>query len=194
MTAPSPFGKPRYLPLLALLLVSALGGPLATAQETRDPAKYFFDQTFGDFQEELANAKTQGKQGILLMFEMDGCPFCHRMKTTVLNREDVQTYFKKHFLIFPVDIEGDLEIADFAGRSMTQKDFALKDYRVRATPVLAFFDLDGKLIQKYIGATRDAQEFLWLGEYVVQGHYKETPFPQYKRERQATAVKTGAPG
>jgi hypothetical protein len=26
---------------------------------------------------------------------------------------------------------------------------------------------------------------MWLGEYVVEGLYKETTFPKYKRERQA---------
>jgi len=85
--------------------------------EARDPGEYFFDQTFGDFSEELVNAREQGKQGILIMFEMDECPFCHRMKATVLNQLEVQDYFKQHFLIFSVDIEGDVEIIDFQGRA-----------------------------------------------------------------------------
>jgi len=69
---------------------------------------------------------------------------------------------------------------------MPQKDFALKEYRVRATPVFAFFDLDGKLVARYTGATRDAREFMWLGEYVVDGRYRDLPFAKYKRERQDT--------
>lgn len=167
--------------LLALsLLVSA-----ASAPEARDPGQHFFDQTFGDFSEELHNARDEGKQGVLLMFEMDECPFCHRMKTTVLNQPEVQDYFKEHFLIFPVDIEGDVEVTDFAGNQTTQKAFALKDYRVRATPVFAFFDLDGNMVARYTGATRDAGEFMLLGHYVVDGHYKETTFTRYKREQQA---------
>ena len=72
------------------------------------------------------------------MFEMDECPFCHRMKTTILNQPEVQAYFREHFLIFPVDIEGDVEITDFSGATTTMKDFAFKQYRVRATPVFAF--------------------------------------------------------
>ena len=182
---------PRLL-LLATLLVGVWS--MAGAEETGDPSQAFFDQTFGDFSEELANAKAQGKKGVLLMFEMDECPFCHRMKTTVLNRPDIREFFKKNFLIFPVDVEGDVEVTDFAGNAKPQKDFALKDYRVRATPVFAFFDLEGNLIAKYIGATKDAEEFMWLGEYVVQDRYKDLPFPKYKRERQAAATKTGAPG
>ncbi len=168
-----------------LAVIAFLVTGTALRAEVRDPGEYFFDQTFGDFSEELARAKEEGKQGVLLMFEMDECPFCHRMKTTVLNQSELQDYFKANFLIFPVDIEGDIEITDFAGNPMPQKDFALKEHRVRATPVFAFFDLEGNLVARYTGATRDAAEFMWLGEYVVEGRYKETTFPKYKRERQA---------
>jgi thioredoxin-related protein len=171
--------------LLAAFLLAALG---AAKAEVRDAAQ-FFDTTFGDFSEELENARDQGKQGILLMFEMDECPFCHRMKATVLNQSEIQDYFKEHFLVFPVDVEGDVEITNFAGESLPQKDLALKEFRVRATPVFAFFDLDGKLVARYTGATRDAEEFLWLGEYVVAGAYAKTTFTRYKRERAEGAAK-----
>lgn len=176
-------GRLQLRLMFILLMLSAT----ALSAATRDPAQYFFDSTFGDFAEELETARTEGKKGILLMFEMDECPFCHRMKTTVLNQPEVQDYFKEHFMIFPVDIEGDVEIHDFAGNALSQKDFALKTHRVRATPVFAFFDLEGNLVARYTGATGDATEFMWLGEYVVQERYKDSTFPAYKRERQAAA-------
>jgi thioredoxin-related protein len=174
--------------LFRLIFILLLVTGTALFAAPRDPGQYFFDSTFGDFAEELENAKSEGKKGILLMFEMDECPFCHRMKTTVLNQPEVQDYFKEHFLIFPVDIEGDVEVHDFEGNTMAQKDFALKSHRVRATPVFAFFDLDGTLVARYTGATGNTEEFLWLGEYVVQGHYKDRTFPVYKRERQAAVA------
>ena len=170
----------RVLPLLLLSFVFSavvFGAP-------RDPEQYFFDQTFGDFSEELDNAREQGKKGILLMFEMDECPFCHRMKTSVLNQPEVQDYFKKHFLIFSVDIEGDIEITDFQGNPTTMKDFALKQFRVRATPVFQFIGLDGKPVKRgrYTGATKDAEEFMLLGKYIVEGAWKKTSFSRYKRQ------------
>lgn len=168
-------------PLALALLLLAVATVPGHAAATRDPGKHFFDQTFGDFTEELQLARDEGKQGILLMFEMDECPFCHRMKTTVLNQPAVQDYFKEHFLIFPVDVEGDVEVTDFAGDTLAQKDFALKTHRVRATPVFAFFDLDGNLVARYTGATRDAEEFMLLGRYVVEGAYRDTTFTKYKR-------------
>ena len=172
----------------SLLAVSLLLLATAALGAVRDPEEHFFDATFGDFSEELQNAKDQGKKGILLMFEMDECPFCHRMKTTVLNQSEIQDYFKENFIIIPVDIEGDVEITDFAGNTLSQKDFALKQYRVRATPVFAFFDLDGNLVARYTGATSGSDEFHWLGEYVAGGAYKQTSFTRYKRERQQAAA------
>ena len=171
-----------FLPLWILLLVLPLFG-IAADNKPRDPYTHFFDESFGDLQEELETARTSGKKGILLMFEMDECPFCHRMKKTVLNQPEVQAYFKEHFLILPIDVEGDIELVNFAGQDTTMKEFAFKEYRVRATPVFAFFDLDGNYLKRarYTGATRNQEEFLLLGRYVVEGEYKKQPFSRYKR-------------
>lgn len=143
----------------------------------------FFDETFGDFTEDLETAKDEDKKALLIMFEMDECPFCHRMKTTVLNRSDVQAYFKEHFRVLSVDIEGDVEMTDFEGNTVKQKDFALKQYRVRATPVFQFIDLEGKPVKnaRLTGATRDAEEFLLLGRYVAEGKTQK-PFRIFKKE------------
>jgi len=153
----------------------------ANALVGKDPYQYFFNETWGDFQEELSNAQEQGKLGILVFFELKDCPFCHRMKKTVLNQPEVQKYFRQYFLNFSVDIKGDLEITDFTGQMLTQKDFAFKKNRVRATPVFAIYDLEGNQIARYTGATSGVEEFLLLGEYVVSGAYKETRFSKYKR-------------
>jgi thioredoxin-related protein len=170
----------RSVQWLALLLLMLFASAQAA---TRDPGEFFFDQSLGDFSEELETARDEGKKGVLIMFEMDECPFCHRMKTRVLNQSEVQEYFKQHFLIYTVDIEGDVEITDFQGNTMKEKDFAFKVHKVRATPVFGFFDLDGKMMTRFTGATNDAREFLWLGDFVVNDHYKKTNFSRYKRQK-----------
>ncbi len=151
------------------------------AAKTQDPEEYFFDATFGDFAEELNNAKEQGKKGILIFFEMDDCPFCQWMKTNVLNQKEVHNYFKSHFLNFSLDIEGDVEITDFKGKTMLQKDFAFKENRVRATPVIAFFDLQGNRVMRFTGRTSSVEEFLLLGKFVAEKEYLNTKFSRYKR-------------
>jgi len=169
----------RFLTGLALAFVVTA----AQAANPRPPEEYFFNQTFGDFSEELALAREEGKKGVFIFFEMDECPFCHRMKTTILNQPEVQDYYREHFLNFTVDIEGDIEITDFEGNMMKQKEFAFDKHRVRATPVLGFFDLDGEMIVRHTGPVSSPEQFLWLGEFVVDGHYKETSFIRYKRKK-----------
>lgn len=176
----------RYLGCAAAWFVCAVS-PAAGFSEVRDPHTFFFNETFGDFAEELATARDEGKQGILIMFQQADCPYCHRMRTTVLNRSDVQDFYREHFLIFDVDIEGDVEITDFDGRPTIEKDFAFKQHRVRATPVFAFFDLTGKRTARYTGATTDIDEFMLLGRYVVDEIYRSMSFNRYKREQQQKA-------
>jgi len=174
----------RYFIILLLLL---LWTGSAQAVTGKDPYTYFFHETWGQFPEELEKARAEGKKGILLFFELDECPFCHRMKTTVLNQPEVQAFFREHFLIFNVDIEGDVEMTDFNGKVTTQKHFSEKDNRVRATPVFAFYDLQGKQIVRYTGATSGIDEFLLLGEFVAQGIYKQMRFTKYKRQKAKAA-------
>lgn len=175
------------IPIRALILFTLTLFSSTLNAAGRDPGSFFFEDTFGDFKEELQTARDEGKKAVLIFFEMDECPFCHRMKTQVLNQEPVQSYYREHFKIFAVDIEGDLEITDFQGKHTTQKEFSHKQYKVRATPVFAFFDLDGNLIARYTGATSGVEEFMWLGEFVGEGHYKNTNFNKFKREKRRQA-------
>ena len=68
-----------------------------TAAEARDPTVYFFQDSFNDLSEEAEIAQEEGKTGVLVMFETDDCPWCERMKDTVLNQAEVQDYFRQHF-------------------------------------------------------------------------------------------------
>jgi len=162
-----------------LLFMLSLGTCFA---ETRDAEKYFFDMKMGDFKHELATAKKEGKTGIVIMFEQEDCPFCFRMKNTILNRSEVQDYYRQHFLIFLLDIRGSLPMEDFTGTETTEKAFSV-EHRVYGTPVFDFFDLDGKLITRFPGTAKDADEFLLLGKCVVEGACKTTSFNAYKRQR-----------
>ncbi len=148
--------------------------------ETRDPINHFFQPKFGDFQAELSTAKEQGKKGIFLFFEMDDCPFCERMKTTILNQADVQDAFRAQFLVYSIDVNGDTQMTDFQGKEQTEKDFAF-GHRVRATPTMLFFDLDGKLVTRHTGPSKDKAEFLLLGKFVAEGAYATQSFTKYKQ-------------
>jgi len=155
--------------------------PNVFADNPRDPYQHFFNQTWGNFDEELQNARDSNKKAILIFFEIDGCPFCHYMKVNVLNQPEVQAYFREHFLNFAMDIEGDVEITDFQGVAMTEKHFSSKVNRVRATPVFAVFDLQGKRISRFIGRTSGVEEFMLFGKYIVEKEFEKMSFLKYKR-------------
>ncbi|MCW8824992.1 MAG: thioredoxin family protein [Gammaproteobacteria bacterium] len=169
--------------LINILALVIFGLSSAQAVETsRNPDQHFFQESFWDFSEELEMAREEGKKGIVIFFELTECPFCHWMKQNVLNQVSVQNYYRENFRVFRLDIEGDVEMVDFQGNTTTMKAFANKA-RVRATPVIGFFDLEGNMVQRYTGKTADPQEFIWLAEFVVAEKYKETKFTRYKRER-----------
>lgn len=174
-----------------LILLAFLPLLLQAATTPRDPYTHFFQQSLGDLSEELDIARDQGKLGVFVFFEMDECPFCHRMKLTVLNQPELQDYFAQYFNSLAMDIEGDIEIVDFSGAEMTQKEFA-RNSRVRATPLLAFYDLDGNQIFKYTGAVSGVAEFKLMAEYIANKVYLEKDdqgrnirFTRYKRMRQS---------
>lgn len=163
-----------------LLCLALLAAPVLA--EVRDPGNHFFQPKLGDLKGDLDMARQEGKVGILLMYEMDDCPFCSRMKATVLNQSAVQDYFRAHFIIYPIDTKGDTPLTDFQGKDTTEKAFSLEQ-RARATPTFVFYDLEGKPVARFTGATQTQDEFMLLGRYVVEGVYKQgIPFNVYKRQ------------
>ncbi len=161
---------------LFALLFSTLG-----AAGIQDPGTHFFESTFGDYSEELALAREEGKKGVFLFFEEDDCPFCARMKATILNQSEVQEYYREHFKVYRVNIKGEVEISDFSGEEMLEKDFAEQRNKVRATPLMAFYNLDGEMVVRYTGAASSVKEFLLLAKYTVDQEYLTQSFSRYKR-------------
>lgn len=147
----------------------------------------FFDESFGNYQEDLDTAQADGKKGIFVFFHMDECPFCHRMRTTILQEPDVIEFYRENFLTYMHDIEGSNEVVTFDGKAMTSQDMAEKVFRVRATPVMIIFDNQGKPLVRYTGPTRTKEEFMWIGEYVLDGSYKTQSFTAYKRAKKREA-------
>ncbi|MFP4079929.1 MAG: thioredoxin family protein [Ectothiorhodospira sp.] len=169
------------LPSLAGLLLLLLATALQAQAEGRDPYEHLFGMTFGDFREELATAREEDKKGIMIFFEMSGCPYCQHMKEEVLNRPEVQEYFNDHFASFSVDVEGSVEITDFQGRTTTEQGWA-ETHEVQVTPVFLFFDLEGEPIARHTGTTEGTEPFLALGRYVAEGHYRDGPLEDYLKE------------
>jgi thioredoxin-related protein len=149
----------------------------------------FFDPTFGALNEELEVAADDQKKAVFVFFEMDGCPFCHWMKQHVLNQPEVQNYFQKNFLNLSLNISREMDMTDFQGTQYSMQEFSHL-LRIRATPLMLFVDLKGQVIFRFIGKTSSVQEFLWMGEYVAEGHYHQHSFIRFKQQKRASLKKS----
>lgn len=168
--------------LATILLWSVSASVIATPEETRDPREFFFAQSFGDLPEEIELAREQGKLGLLLFFEAEGCPYCVSMLRSVLSQKQVQDWYQERFLSIAVDIHGDVEIKDFDGITLPSKVFA-QQRRVLMTPLLAFIDLDGNEVFRHLGMVKSPEKLLVMGEYIAGGHYFDTEFSVYAEKQ-----------
>lgn len=149
------------------------------AQTLRDPEQHFFQPLLGDLKQELQAARAEGRKGVLLVYEMDGCPFCVRFHKTVLREAAVQDWYRRNFAIFKIDIRGANPVVGFDGKELSEKAFATAQ-KVKATPTSVFYGLDGQEQVRYAGPPRDAGEFMQLGEFVLRGQWRRESFDQYK--------------
>jgi thioredoxin-related protein len=164
---------------LGLLLV--LAAFTASAADVTD-ASTFFTPNLGDLQNDLAEARADGKQAMLLMFEQEGCPGCAHMRRNVLSRRDVQDFYRRHFINLSIDIHGAIPLKDPSGREATEKAYA-QAIKVRATPTFVFYDLKGAEIARLVGPLETAEEFILLGQFVASGAYKTHSFAQYRNQK-----------
>ena len=164
--------------MIRFLLVFSLLSGLTSLVANED--KDFFVSSFGDMQEEMENAEANNKKGVFIFFSMDSCPWCQKMHKEVLPKPEIIEYFSKHFINIEVNIKGNNEMVDFNGDEIEQKKFALK-YKVWATPVLAFFNLEGKEIVRRTGPA-NFDDFMLLAKFVATQAYKKTNFVKYKRK------------
>ena len=165
--------------MMSILVTSVA---LAKAPETRNPREYFFTLTFGDLPEEMALARDAGKLGRLRFCEAEDCPYCHHMLNKVFNQVNIQDWYQERFVSIAIDIHGDVEMQDFAGVTLPSKVFS-DQQGVFLTPVMSFFDLDGKEIYRHLGMIGTPQEFLLLGTYVKDGHYEDIRYDDFAKTR-----------
>ena len=172
----------RVIVLALIVATLAIVPTVAGTADGRDPESHFFNPNIGDLKADLADAREAGKKAILLMFEQEGCPGCIYMQRNVLNRPDVQAFYRQHFFNFTIDIHSAVPLRDFAGRESTEQGYA-RALGVKGTPTFAFYDLDGNEVLRMLGVIKEPAEFLLLGEFVASGAYKTRKFAEFKLQR-----------
>jgi len=166
------------LTVLALLLGFAPQGSAAAPE--RDPDSYFFNAFLGDLRDELAQARSTGRKGVLVMYHFEECPSCQRMRRQVLNRPAVQDWFRREFVVIPIDIRGAQPITGVDGKTLPESEYG-HAMAIRGTPTFDFYAPDGTRMYRHVGGLFDPADFLLLGKFIVSGAYRDQTFKDYRQ-------------
>lgn len=93
--------------------------------------------TFKDLSEDLAEATSEGKR-LMILIEQRGCIYCKKMHEEVFVVPEVAAYIEDHFFVVQINMFGDVEVTDFDGTTLPEKDM-VKRWGALFTPSLYFF-------------------------------------------------------
>ena len=132
--------------LLAAALALALGAAAVAAEERAyEPvlgddglhkAPWLRD-TFKDLREDLAEANAEGKR-LMLLIEQRGCIYCKKMHEEVFPIPQLSKYIEDHFFVVQINMFGDVEVTDFDGETLPEKEM-IKKWGILFTPTMMFF-------------------------------------------------------
>ena len=159
----------------AFVLTALAGAFVLWAAGAR--AGFITESIDNDIPGEVAAAAEDGKR-LVIMFQQTGCPYCAKMRVRVFPDPKVVEFYSKYFVLIYSNIRGDLPVVAPDGKEMTEKELAYK-LRVRATPVLMYFNKNGSEALKVTGFL-DAERFNKAGQFVLDGVNKTaTTFFRY---------------
>jgi thioredoxin-related protein len=118
---------------LALLMAAPVSAELGDDGLHKQP---WMRDTFKDLREDLDEANAEGKR-LVLFFEQRGCIYCTKMHEEVFSDPEISAYIGDNFFVVQMNLYGDIEVVDFDGESLSEKDMARK-WRVMFTPNIVF--------------------------------------------------------
>ena len=124
---------------LFTLLTAVFLGNIAAAATVGDDGLHiqpWIRDTFKDLQEDLDEANAEGKR-LAIFFEQRGCIYCTKMHETVYPDPELSDYIDQNFFVIQLNLHGDLEVVDFDGDTLTEKQIARK-WGILFTPSVIF--------------------------------------------------------
>ena len=124
--------------LFTLLTAVFLGNTAAAATVGDDGLHIqpWIRDTFKDLQEDLDEANAEGKR-LAIFFEQRGCIYCTKMHESVYPDPELSDYIDENFFVIQLNLHGDLEVVDFDGDTLTEKQIARK-WGILFTPSVIF--------------------------------------------------------
>jgi thioredoxin-related protein len=138
----------------------------------------WFSETFLNLPNDLAQAKTKGKIGIIVYFGQTHCAYCEALLEVNFEKEqDIVNYTRQNFDVIALDIWGNRVVTDFDGNELEEKSLAELE-QTDFTPSLIFYTEDGTEALRLRGY-HPPYKFRGALKYVVEGYYKAESYPEY---------------
>lgn len=145
--------------------------------------------TFKDLRDDLVEANAEGKR-LAIIVEQRGCIYCKKMHEEVFPDPVIDQYITNNYFFIQINMFGDVEVTDFDGESMAEKDMVRK-WGLMFTPTMMFFPEE---VGEGIAANRAAVvqmpgafgkgTTLALLEWVKEkGYDQDEPFQKYLARR-----------
>jgi thioredoxin-related protein len=127
----------RVLIVWAIIMAFGTG---AIAAELGDDGLHkapWMRDTFKDLSEDLEEANAEGKR-LMIMIEQRGCIYCEKMHKEVFPLENIASYIDENYFVVQINMFGDVEVTDFDGTTLPEKDM-VKKWGALFTPMILFF-------------------------------------------------------
>lgn len=171
-----------------LILAALLFGFGAQAAELGDDGLHkapWMRDTFKDLSEDLQEATAEGKR-LMVLVEQRGCIYCTKMHEEVFSVPEVAQYITDNFFVVQINMFGDVEVTDFDGTTLPEKDM-VKRWGALFTPNIYFFpetvgeDVSAAqaAVASMPGAFGRWTTFDMLNWVVEKGYEGEEPFQKY---------------
>lgn len=126
--------------LIAIIAAALLGFAAPLSAEIGDDGLHkqpWMRDTFKDLAEDLGEANAEGKR-LMVIVEQRGCIYCKKMHEEVFVVPEVAQYIEENYFVVQVNMFGDVEVTDFDGTALPEKDMVQK-WGALFTPNILFF-------------------------------------------------------
>ena len=141
--------------------------------------------TFKDLSEDLEEANAEGKR-LMVIIEQRGCIYCKKMHEEVFSLEDIASYIDENYFVVQINMFGDVEVTDFDGTALPEKEI-VKKWGALFTPMILFFPEnvpDDEIASQAAVATMPGAfgrhtTFIMLNWVVEKGYEGDESFQRY---------------
>ncbi len=137
----------------------------------------WFKSSFNNLPEDLDDAISAGKKGLIVYFGQEHCPYCQALMRDNLSKGDLVRYLRLHFDVVGLNAHSIEKLTDMDGQTKLINEFAIEQ-KAQLTPTLLFFVKGRKLALKLVGYHTPYKMRAAL-EYVVDDHFKTKRFGEY---------------